>query len=175
MNNYTYQARLKEIWTAATEKYRGGHQTPEGFLDRVTIEELATVGLNVMDIFDFVEDFIGRDEPDFETFLMICEARRDYFFTIQEGKLSSKRLDPAALPAKDAEADGIAWLPRLMPKAIAKLRGELPPETMYDCGGDRRFFKTHDIHPAEFLRVAWAYEDDPDKIVDWVKERIASN
>lgn len=171
MDHYTYQTRLKAIWTAAVEKYKGGHQKPEGFLDDATVAELATLGLNVMDVFDYAEDFAGGGEPDFETFLMISEARRDYFLTIQEGKLSSKRLDPAMLPAKDAETRGIVWLPRIMPKAIAKLRGELPSETMYGCGGDRRFFKTNNIHPAEFLRVAWAYENEPEKIVDWVEAR----
>jgi hypothetical protein len=171
MDHYTYQTRLKAIWTEAVEKYKGGHQKPEGFLDDATIAELATVGLNTMDVFDAAEDFVGRDEPDFETFLMISEARRDYFLTIQEGKHSEKRLDPATLPAKDAEARGIVWLPRIIPKAIAKLRGELPSETMYGCGGDRNFFKTNRIHPAEFLRVAWAYEDEPEKIVEWVEAR----
>jgi hypothetical protein len=42
---------------------------------------------------------------------------------------------------------------------------------MYCCGGDRRFFKAHDIHPAEFLRVVWAYEARDDRIVDWVEAR----
>lgn len=174
MDNYTYQKDLKAIWTAAVEKYKAGHQKPEGFLDDATVAKLATIGLNVMDVFDYAEDFVDGQEPDFETFLMVCEARRDYFLTIQEGKLSSKRLDPATLPAKDAEVNGIVWLPRIMPKAIAKLRGELPSETMYGCGGDRRFFKTNNIHPAEFLRAAWAYEDEPEKIVEWVEARRGS-
>ena len=42
---------------------------------------------------------------------------------------------------------------------------------MYGCGGDRRFFKTTNIHPAEFLRVVRAYEDEHEKIVDWVAAR----
>jgi hypothetical protein len=49
----------------------------------------------------------------------------------------------------------------------------LPTVTMYNCGGDRAFFKAHNIHPAEFLRVAWAYEDEPEKIIDWVEARRA--
>ncbi|MFT5837141.1 MAG: hypothetical protein ACI9ZV_000645, partial [Candidatus Azotimanducaceae bacterium] len=72
------------------------------------------------------------------------------------------------------EVKGIVWLPRIMPKALAKLRGELPPETMYGCGGDRRFFKTNNIHPAEFLRAAWAYQDDQGKLIDWVVARKSS-
>ncbi|HKK18672.1 MAG TPA: DUF5069 domain-containing protein, partial [Opitutales bacterium] len=69
------------------------------------------------------------------------------------------------------EVQGIVWLPRLMPKALAKIRGELPPETMYGCGGDRKFFKEHDIHPAEFLRATWAYENESERLVEWVVSR----
>jgi hypothetical protein len=42
---------------------------------------------------------------------------------------------------------------------------------MYGCGGDRRFFKANNIHPAEFLRAVWAYEDEPEKLIDWVTAR----
>lgn len=171
MNPYTYQQRLKAIWTDAVEKYRGGQTSPEGFFDEVTLSELASIGLNTMDVFDYAEDFVSGGEPDFETFLMVCEARRDYFLTVQEGVLSDKRLDPATLPSKQDSVEGIEWLPRIIPKAKAKLRGELPSSTMYGCGGDRRFFKTNNIHPAEFLRAAWAYEADETKLIGWVASR----
>ncbi len=75
----------------------------------------------------------------------------------------------AALPAKDAELEGIPWLPRLIDKAEAKLRGEMPADLMYDCGGDRQFFKKHDRHPADFLRVTWAAKGDARKILRYVR------
>ena len=171
MDHYNYQQGLKAIWEDAVARYQAGQQEPEGFFDDATLQELAQLGLNTMDVFDYAEDYVGRSEPDLETFLMVCEARRDYFLTVQNGELSTKRLDPNSLPAKDEEVNGIVWLPRIMPKAIAKLRGELPAEIMYGCGGDRRFFKTNNIHPAEFLRVAWAYEDEPAKMIEWVETR----
>jgi hypothetical protein len=80
-------------------------------------------------------------------------------------------LDEASLPAKTDAVRGIAWLPRLLPKARAKLRGELPPSLMYGCGGDRRFFREHNILPAEFLALTWRHESDPAAIVDWVIRR----
>jgi hypothetical protein len=174
INHYNYQQSLKTIWTDSVAKYIAGHQKPAGFLDEATLAELATYGLNLMDVFDYVEDFAGRGDPSFEIFLTICEARRDYFLTEQNGRLSEKRLDSSTLPAKDSEVRGIAWLPRIMPKVIAKLRGELPSETMYGCGGDRSFFKANNIHPAEFLRIAWAYENEPEELIDWVVARRAS-
>lgn len=173
MDHYSYQTTLKTIWQDAVAKYEAGNREPDTYFDEATLAELASVGLNTMDVYDFAEDFVTRDEPDFETFLMISEARRDYFLTVQEGKPSDKTLDPATLPEKTDEVNGIVWLPRIMPKAIAKLRGELPSDTMYCCGGDRRFLKENKIHPAEFLRAAWAYEDDTDKLVAWVEARRA--
>jgi hypothetical protein len=58
-----------------------------------------------------------------------------------------------------------------MPKARAKLRGELPASLMYCCGGDRRFFKTHNILPAEFLSLVWRHLNDDNAIVEWVVRR----
>jgi hypothetical protein len=45
---------------------------------------------------------------------------------------------------------------------------------MFGCGGDRRFFKTYDIMPAEFLALVWRHEHDAGAIVDWVARRIAA-
>ncbi|HKB91131.1 MAG TPA: DUF5069 domain-containing protein, partial [Opitutaceae bacterium] len=66
---------------------------------------------------------------------------------------------------------GIEWLPRIIPKTKAKLRGELPTSLMYGCGGDRKFFKAHDIHPAEFLSLVWRHEKNDAAIIDWVVAR----
>ena len=62
-------------------------------------------------------------------------------------------------------------LDRLLPKAEAKLRGEMPPELMYVCGGDRKFFRTHQIDPADFLRRVWKARGDYAEIITWVKQK----
>lgn len=173
MNHYDYQSTLKKIWQDAVAQYEAGNREPDSYFDEATLAELASVGLKAMDVYDYAEDFVTRSEPDFETFLMISEARRDYFLTIQGAHPSEKTLDPETLPAKTEEINGIVWLPRIMPKAIAKLRGELPGDLMYCCGGDRKFFKENQIHPAEFLRAAWAFQNDADKLVAWVEARRA--
>ena len=103
---------------------------------------------------------------------MIHDVRRAYLREQQNGTTSSGMLDPTTLPAKDSDAEGIRWLPRIIPKAKAKLRGELHPDVMYSCGGDRNFLKTNDIHAAEFLRVVWENEDNDQAIVDWVVNRV---
>lgn len=174
MTHYTFHDNIKSIWEEAVSQYNEGNRQVDSYFDEATLAELASIGLNKMDVYDYAEDFVTRGEPDFETFLMVSEARRDYFLTVQEGKSSGNTLDSSTLPPKTDEAGGIVWLPRITAKAIAKLRGELPPETMYGCGGDRIFFKENNIHPAEFLRVAWAYESEPDKLLDWVIARKSS-
>ena len=56
---------------------------------------------------------------------MIHEQRKDYFWEFQNKVPSSNMLNPSDLPAKTEEIEGIVWLPRIIPKARAKLRGEL--------------------------------------------------
>ena len=73
------------------------------------------------------------------------------------------------LPAKTAEVDGIAWLPRLIEKARIKLRGEMDPNLMYGCGGDRPFLRKYKMTLAEFLQLVWDKGDDDRGIVEAVK------
>jgi hypothetical protein len=65
--------------------------------------------------------------------------------------------------------EGIPWLPRIIAKAEAKLRGEMDPDTMFGCGGDRAFCSKHHIHPADFLRVVWAARGDRNRVLQFVK------
>ena len=78
-----------------------------------------------------------------------------------------------SLPAKAKEVDGIAWLPRLIEKARAKLRGEMPAELMYGCGGDRPFLRSMNVELSEFLRLVWICGEDDRRIIDYVKARRA--
>ena len=45
---------------------------------------------------------------------------------------------------------------------------------MYCCGGDRRFFKGHDILPAEFLGLIWRNGDNDAATIAWVVARSKS-
>ena len=103
--------------------------------------------------------------------LAVHDIRRNYFLIEQGGVHADFEIDVSELPAKTAEIDGIVWLPRILPKARGKLQGTLPPEIMYGCGGDRRFFTTHDLHPAEFLQVVWNAGNDDSKVVEYIKAK----
>jgi hypothetical protein len=134
---------------------------------------LAANGISAQHLYDYAEDFTQEGLPDFGTAIGIELVRRDYFLNVQLGRPSPLILDSAGLPSRDATLRGIAWLPRLLPKARAKLRGELVPSLMYSCGGDRAFFQAHDIHPAEFLSLIWRTPDD-DAVAAWVTARSAA-
>src|SRR5208337_1768902 len=128
-------------------------------------------GITPQYVYDYAEDENTGGEPGFGHALTIESVRRDYFLSVQKGKPSSVVLDESTMPAKTDSVKGIEWLPRIIPKAKAKLRGELPASLMYCCGGDRRFFKAHDIHPAEFLTLIWRNDHAYSSIVDWVVRR----
>jgi hypothetical protein len=137
-------------------------------------EELAFLtanGLTAQNLFDYAEDHHNYSEPGYDQALAIELVRRDYFLNIQLGRPSGQMIEAETMPAKTESVLGIEWLPRLIPKAKAKLRGELPPTLMYCCGGDRRFFTTHDILPAEFLTLVWRNFQDTTAIIHWVADR----
>jgi hypothetical protein len=96
-------------------------------------------------------------------------VRRDYLHVIQNGIPSEVEITRDDLPTFGDTLGNIAYLPRILAKARAKLRGELDPDLMYCCGGDRKFLREHSIHPADFLRNVWAAGDNDDEVVNLVR------
>ncbi|OHE89600.1 MAG: DUF5069 domain-containing protein [Verrucomicrobia bacterium RIFCSPLOWO2_12_FULL_64_8] len=174
MRHYDFASRLRVLWDKACRYYHEGRRGAQTYFTPDENAFLAADGLTAQHLYDYAEDFTADGEPSWETALAIELVRRDYFLNVQGGKPSPVVLDEAKLPAKTDAVRGVEWLPRLIPKTRAKLRGELPPTLMYCCGGDRRFFKTHDIHPAEFLSLIWRKErNDDDDVIDWVARSSA--
>jgi hypothetical protein len=171
MSHYNYQHKLKTIYDKAVSLYAEGKRGTSTYFTEEELIFLVSINSRAQDLYDFAEDLHNYGEPDSETFQMIQAICRDYFLTKLKGKPTGKTVTTASLPAKTDSIRGIDWLPRLMPKAKAKLRGEMQEDIMYCCGGDRRFFKEHDIHPAEFLSAVWRFEDDDEALIDWVENR----
>lgn len=172
MNHYEFSARFRAVYDQAVANYARGHRGLAGFLTAEESAWLNANGIAPQHVYDYAEDHNNYGgEPGFEQALGIELVRRDYFHNAQGGQASGVVLDDARLPAKTDAVQGIAWLPRLLPKARAKLRGELPPSLMYCCGGDRRFFKEHNILPAEFLALVWRAGENDAVIIDWVRRR----
>lgn len=174
MKHYDFARKFHALFEQAVARYSSGKRGADKFFSADEVAFLAANGLTAQHLYDYAEDRNNYGEPDAETALAIESVRRDYFLNVQGGRTLAVILDETTLPPKSAAVNGIAWLPRLIPKARAKLRGELPASLMYCCGGDRSFFTQHDIYPAEFLSLVWRSGDDDAAIVDWVGRRIAS-
>jgi hypothetical protein len=175
MKHFDFPRQFRALYDKAVGLYAQGKRGPESFFTKEEQAFLAANGITPQHLYDYAEDHNGYDgEPGFEHALGIELVRRDYFLNAQGGRASSTPLDATKLPAKSDAVRGIAWLPRLLPKARAKLRGELPSSLMYSCGGDRAFFKEHDILPHEFLALVWRHEKDEAAIVDWVARRSSA-
>jgi hypothetical protein len=171
MQHYDFADRFRALYDKAVRLHGSGHNGTDNLFTAGEAAFLAANGIGVQTMYDYAEDHNGYGEPGYDRALAIETIRRDYFLNVQQGKPSAQVLDVARMPAKTAAVQGIEWLPRIIPKTKAKLRGELPPSLMYSCGGDRNFFRTHDIHPAEFLNLVWRNENNDDAIVDWVVQR----
>ena len=171
MTSYGWTEGLRTLHEKAVDLYRGGNRDLASYFNHEETERLASVGLRPINLYDWAEDFTGAGEPDWETALLIAAARRDYFLVHQKGITSTTMTEAGELPPKDAELGGIPWLPRIIAKAACFLKGGLCQDIMYGCGGDRRFLKAHDIHPADFLRAVWASGGDQTKILAYVRTR----
>ena len=167
--SYSWDSSFSALFDRCLNRYRSGDTDYSGYYSADDLAFLDSIGYQPREFFDFVEDLAEIGEPSLTTAVMIASVRLDYLTEIMHGAKSDQVLDPATLPAKTSEVDGYVWLPRILVKARAKLRGELDPNTMYSCGGDRAFLKRHDIAPADFLRAVWAAGDDDAKVIDYVK------
>ena len=164
--------RFMELFGRCAEAYR---KEDFDYNKDYTEEELgflASIGYKPREFFDFIEDFVDCGEPSMSTALLVAAVRRDFFIVEQKGKRSGAVVGRDDIPSKQSELDGITYLPRILAKARAKLAGELDPDLMYGCGGDRNFLaKNGGIPMADFLRHVWASGGDDGKIVEWIKSR----
>ena len=169
----TWNDTFLALFDRSVAAYRGGNQNFETYYSPADLEFLAVIGYQKREFFDFVEDFCEDGIPTPTTALLIAAVRRDYFLTVQKRQPGTHILNRENIPTFGDELQGMAYLPRILAKARAKLRGELDSDLMFGCGGDRRFLKNHgDIHPADFLRQVWAAKEDDQKLAAWVAAQI---
>ena len=158
------------LFNRCVERYRGGDSDFMGYYSEDDLSFLKSIGYKPRELFDFVEDWVDEEVPSPTTALLIAAVRRDYFQVVQEGKHSDLEISRDDIPPFGEELGGIAYLPRIITKARAKLRGELDPDLMFSCGGDRKFLRENSIHPTDFLRNVWAAGEDDQKILEFVRE-----
>jgi len=167
----TWDKSFLELFERCVASYHSGNKNFESYYNPEDLEFLNSIGYQPREFFDFVEDFCDEGTPSPSTALLVAAARRDYFLVVQKGQNSNApRLTRDSIPSFGETLADIPYLPRILAKARAKLRGELDPDLMYGCGGDRNFLrKNGHLHPADFLRQVWDSGDDEQKLVAWIQ------
>lgn len=165
---------LRSLYDKAVALQREGKTGAETYFTSDDTAFLTSIGLKPINVYDFAEDFVHGGEPDWDTFLLVAAARRDFFLYEQHGQTNTAELDPSELPNRKATLGGIEWLPRIITKATCFLEGGLCHDIMYCCGGDRNFLRKHRIHPADFLRTVWAAKGDEQRVLAFVEKAARS-
>ena len=166
--NETYLA----LFDRCAAAYQAGEKDYENYYMPEDFTFLSSIGCQPREFFDFIEDFCDEGQPSVSTALLIAAVRRDYFMSVQEGVASATMVTGDELPGFGEELGGMNYLPRILTKGRAKLRGELHPDVMFACGGDRNFLKKNgNLHPADFLRHLWAAGDDDSKMISWIQQQ----
>lgn len=159
-----------QVFTDAVYRF---HEQAHVAVDQFFLPEekalLEEIGYNPYEMFDYVKDYATLGEPSPSTVLLIAAARRAFFVTVQRCMAGSSLLKESDIPRDTEEYQDIAYLPRIIRKAEAKLYGTLPHSVMYYCAKDRDFLRKHgDIHPADFLYVVWTAKGNKQMVVSHV-------
>ncbi len=161
---------FQQVYDRTVIRYRSGARDAATSFPEADAKFLASIGCSPHEVHDFVEDWCDDGKPTFETVLRITAIQRDYFLNELKGQPASTKADSSSFPERDAELGGHRWLPRIIAKARAKLRGELPPELMYSCGADRQFLNTTGLKAPDFLEAVRDAGDDDQKILAYVQK-----
>ena len=165
-----WKSEFQKVWNRGVAAWNGGHNSAKTMFGPEDAAFLAGIGCSTQELFDFVDDCLGYGDFDFAAVLEVTAIQREYFLNVMHGKPSGRVVQMGELPAKSATVDGIAWLPRLIAKARIKLRGEMNPDLMYGCAGDRPFLREHGMTLPEFLQLVRDKGDDDRAIVEALKK-----
>ena len=168
-------SQLRDMYEQAVDRFEQGRRGSEQVVGHEALAFLDSIGTSAQELYDFVEDWVEDGEPGFETVAAMTNVRRTYFLTVQEGKASNVVISSATLPSGYAKLGGYRWLPRIIAKARAKLRGELAPDIMFGCGADRPFLRSVNMEPAEFLKTVWDAGTDDHAILDAVQKKAVTS
>jgi len=165
-----WKEEFQELFDSAVSHYQSGLRGVSHIFDAKDVAFLTSIGTNPSEMYDYVEDWSELGEPSFETVFAITSVRYRYFIREQRGMSSGIVQAPESFPSGGMAMGGYRWLPRIIAKARAKLKGELPPEIMFSCGTDRPFLKRVGITPEDFLKTVWAAGSDDNAILARVEE-----
>lgn len=170
MDDESWKTEFREIYSRGLTAWRAGKRAPQALFSENDLRFLRSIGCSAQELTDFVEDFYTDGEPDLETVLEVQAIRKDYFTRVLGQKHAEHLARMEDLPPKSEAIDGIAWLPRLIVKARLKLRGEMPPDLMYGCAGDRPFLRRMKSSLPAFLKLVRDCGEDTRRVVDSLKK-----
>lgn len=166
----TWNDQFIELFERCLSQYKAGNSDYKSYYTPEDLTFINSIGCKPRELFDFVEDLADEGSPTASSALLVAAVRRDYFLVVQNSEHSEKELSRNELPTFGDALAEITYLPRIITKARAKLKGELDPDVMFGCGGDRKFLRDHGNIPlADFLRNVWAAGTDDLKIASYVK------
>ncbi len=128
-NNWEIQFR--EVFDAGVERRKAGCGDPDSMFERDEVAFLESIGCSAQEMFDFCDDYVGWDDVIYEHVEALQAVRYEHFVEELNSQPAAHRMEMDDFPAKTDEVEGIAWLPRLILKARAKLAGQLPADLMY--------------------------------------------
>lgn len=168
----TWNDHFLDLFATCVKRYRNGDKHFDNYYNDEDLALLVSIGYRKREFFDFVEDHCDENEPSPSDALLVAAVRRDYLQVELDGRLSRPTVNRDNIPTFGDALDGVYYLPRILAKARAKLRGELDPDLMFGCGGDRKFLRENgNLHPADFLRIVWAAGDDDLQVLAWIREQ----
>lgn len=169
MNDAAWEKQFRAVYERGVVAWQAGSRKPGTMFKAEDVGFLESIGCTAQELYDFVDDALLDGEPDFATILAIQAIRRDYLLNEMKGLLRGKQAAMSDLPPKWQEVDGIAWLPRIIVKARLKLRGEMPDDLMFGCGGDRPFVRRMKTTLPDFLQQVRECGSDDRRIIDTLK------
>ena len=126
-----WKQRFRALFNEGVERHKAGRQSPNTMFEADEIQFLESIGCSSQEMFDFCDDYVRWDDVIYDHVEELQTVRYEYFKNELNSKPASRRMEMGEFPEKSDEVEGIAWLPRLIVKARAKLAGQLPTDLMY--------------------------------------------
>lgn len=163
-------AQFNTLFDKCLAQYKSGNTNFDSYYNQEDLAFLASIGYKVREFFDFIEDYGDAQVPTPQEAIAIAQIRQNYLQQEQAGTPSTHEISHDELPVFGETIQGIDYLPRILFKATAKLKGELDPDIMFGCGGDRRFISKFPAYTlSSFLQLVWDSNFDGDKIAEALK------
>ncbi len=126
-----WRQQFHELFFTGVKRYEAGRQSPETMFAPEDITFLESIGCSALEMSDFCDDYVRWGDVIYEHVEELQAVRLEHFQNTLNRQPAKHRMAMDEFPAKSDEVEGIAWLPRLITKARAKLAGSLPADLMY--------------------------------------------